>query len=425
MTTIRLLFFGAVMSGMIFSGCKKDETTAPIAGGPVTISGRIVSPLMIPFANFPVYIPGKAPTSTDASGRFSIPNVTPPYTLVFVDRFNQVSIFKGLTRTDPIFSSGGYNADTGRATNYSGVLHNGSYPQPAGYQTYSMYLPQNGIPSGLWQSTITDSSFVTYVSWFGPSTTSGAVKFLQVQNSPQGLPLQFTGLGAISNVTFTNNVPVNLATISLTDPRDTIASGTITLPAGYTESSRAAGVWMAQDSPSFFWTSDTSRSSTFNCAVSPEIGTFALRVSASNATSQSSFTKALRPGPGNAISVPSGVQLTLPPAATTNVDTNTIFSWTPTSTAVYVVMFRALSVSAPTFTIYTNETSISIPNLSAIGYGIPSSGSYGWRVVAYSPVGGVDDLTGPTSRVLAAGGFPIGTDGYVTIAAERLFTARP
>lgn len=420
MRTMRSVLLVAVFLGIIFSSCKKDEPTGPGGtGGPATINGRVLSQQLVPLPNVPVVVPGRTPVNSDASGRFSIPDVTPPYTIVAVNiAERQVYVFEGVTRTDPTLTYLGSGVDTLRAASFSGTVHGGTYPQPGDHMTLlgvDSPQPARLLVGGL------DSAFSVTVGWVGPTSVTGTVHALQWQMQTTGLPSTYKGYGTIPNVTFTNGGSVSGAILNLSAPGDTSASGTVIIPSGYTQVSQTLGLRVGQKID-FVLAFNESPTPGFNFIVPRTVGTPYLQVAYSASGSSSLYYKTLSRGAGNAVTIPQGTQLILPPDHATNVDTSTVFSWTPLSGAVYRVHFMSPSPASPSYIILTGGTSVSIPNLASFGLGLPSSVSYNWGVYAFESVGGVDGGTGPEGYLQVVG--PSGDGGYSS-AFGRSFSTRP
>ena len=419
MRPIRSVFLVAAFLGIALSSCKKDEPTSPGGpGGPATINGRVLSALRAPVPNVPVVVLGKPPVSTDASGRFSIPGVTPPYTIVVVNAVQlEVFVFQGVTRPDPTLTYLGIGFDTSRSASFSGTLHGGTYPQPQDHETVLGFdSPDVG---GFFNSAL-DSAFAITFGWSGPTSVTGTVHALQWQLTRDGLPSTYKGYGSIANVALTNGGSVTGANINLSSPGDTTASGTVTIPNGYTQQSRWLGLRAGQNFTVVVG-SDQSTTPGFNYTVPRTMLTPHLQVVISSPGSEVNYYKTLTRGSGNAVTIPQSTQLILPLNAATDVDTSTVFSWTPFSGAVYRATFAGQSAGSPSYIILTSGTSVSIPNLASIGFGLPTSASYAWAVFAFSPVAGVDGGTGPEGYLAVDG--PSGDGGY-SHAFSRSFTTR-
>ena len=85
-------------------------------------------------------------------------------------------------------------------------------------------------------------------------------------------------------------------------------------------------------------------------------------------------------------------QLSLPVDNATSVDTSTTFLYNQgTGNGVNLVQIVGSSSSYPDYFIFTKSNSVTIPNLSAQGLGLPGSSNYGWQVLQISPLNSVDD----------------------------------
>ena len=95
----------SVMGVGLLVACSGNDCCNPPPPPPfgITVSGVVRNPYGEPISNAVVLVPGKSADTTAADGRFSIPDVMPPYDIeVFVRSQNTVEIHKGLTRSDPM-----------------------------------------------------------------------------------------------------------------------------------------------------------------------------------------------------------------------------------------------------------------------------------------------------------------------------------
>ncbi len=109
--------------------------------------------------------------------------------------------------------------------------------------------------------------------------------------------------------------------------------------------------------------------------------------------------------------------LSLPVDAATGVTTTTPFSWTPLSSAIYRMQVVG-PANQPTYVVFTGANSGTIPDLTALGLGIPKNTLYTWSLTAYGPFANIDAAAGTN------GVFPQG-DVIRSMSPERTFTTAP
>ncbi|HTY60201.1 MAG TPA: carboxypeptidase regulatory-like domain-containing protein, partial [Bacteroidota bacterium] len=204
-------------------------------------------------------------------------------------------------------------------------------------------------------------------------------------------------------------------------------TGTITVPASYTLSQKSLNLRLSQ-----FATINLLTDGTANAAPSyytPNIGgaTLLFSVTAIKTVSNGTvyFKNGLSPGAtGVAITIPAAPDESLPVDNATGVDTTVTFSWTPMTGAIHLLVFS--SSGNPQYIVLTSGTSATIPNLKALGLGLPSAQTYTWAVYGFGPFTSADDAAG------AAGFLSILTnptvltgDAFYGISASRHFTSAP
>ncbi len=399
---ILLLVFGS-----IFFGCKKDEET--IAVGPITVNGFVKDYNGQPISGAAVIIAGKTPTTTSASGTFSIPNVTTPYDISVVLSASKAAIvYKGLYRQDPKLL---YLESVGAGTYYTATI-NGFTPIISDRTTRVIFVSGNRA-----SARTTDPTTGTYsrtVTWTGTADSLvGKLYLIRYVTNPAGITDIYDAY-AIKNLTIKNGITYNNQNFSNSDlinPPDLSISGTMPYPADYTLSFRylymmfgEALVYLAPES--------TPLLGDFSISVPsiPDIK-FAIWGGASKGTyPNSQYTSFRKVGIAAGatsvnIKLETAPHLALPLNNSTNIDTLTDFTWTQGGGEginlfiIYPAVYSTPPVN-PTYYIFTAGNTIRLPNLSSQGLGLPANTGYQWYVYKYFPVPSVDDIASDTFRKL-------------------------
>jgi hypothetical protein len=392
----------------------------------LTVSGTVVSAARQPISGLAVLIAGKAPVNTDAAGRFSFTDVTPPYDLTIVDAANkEAAVYRQLHRADPtlvLFTPAG----TVHTAQLQGGISGGHYPQASDEFTVVAFLAPDTFAQS---ATDAYGGFVMSgpaLQWYGPSALSGTLHALQMRYVPStGLPSAFTGYASKPLTVADGSISVgqDLALLPITSSN---VSGTVTAPAGYALQGKGVGTTL--DGALALYFEDASTSAGFSYVVPVVPGGQAL-VSATVSKPGGGTTFYARRGlaPGA-----SGVQLApyappeaiLPADGATRVDSQMRFSWTPFTRGIHLVMFEPVSAGAPRITVVTAETSASIPDLSALGLALPRSTQYTWHVEGVGPLADVDAAA--SLSLLDAWTFaPSVQELQSASSAERTFVSAP
>lgn len=411
---------------------------APEGGGggnvdaPATISvhGRVLDPSKTPLAGLPVLIEGHPLALTDASGEFSVPNVSAPYTAtVIVSSIKAVVMYEGLSRPDPTIVAPAYSSSP-REAGIQGTLTGGAgYPEAPLTRT-SVQLAAAPIQSptpGL--SELGANTFILPPpcnTWTGPATIKGTLHALQFTHKAPNhyKPVQYKGYGTLANVSVTDGEneipqPITLA------PIGTVSfSASATAPAGYEVTEKrvqlTVGGRVVADLPK-----DTEPGLDITYPV-PEIdgAKVQLTVSAEDASTGgvSTATKpGLALGSANAtIGILRAPTLVLPVDTATGVNGNSSFSWTKVDNGVHVLMVAGAEPGAPQYLIVTSRTEARLPDLVSAGIQLPPAATYHWAVTGYAPFASVDAYAG--DRVAVENDTAV---RYEARSAIRSFTTTP
>ncbi len=421
-----------VAAGLLSAGCSKSSSTGPSGGGTggvVTVAGKVIGTNGQGVTGVPVYVTGKTSTNTDASGNFSIAGVTTPYDITVVDATNKRAIvYKGLSRSDPTLTFFGSTPGTQHHGTINGKVSGGTFTPNEG---------ASDIARVAFGSTETSSSINTSagglfgpltVSWYGPTVTTGNLYALQYTADANGLPVAsgFKGYGTRTGIAVNDGS-------TLTNQFDTLQTvgtnqftGTVTVPSGYTLAVKTLTVRISSTASISLFNDNTA-----NAALSyytPAIGGASLLLGAyalKSGTEAVYFkTGIATAATGVAVTMVAAPELSLPVNAATGVDTTVTFSWTPMTGGIHLVEFAG--GANPTYYVVTTGTSATIPNLKALGLGLPSAGTYQWSVEAFGPFASADDAAassgflGPLTNPAL-----LTSDVFLGISTARTFTTAP
>ena len=370
------------------------------------MTGRVLDGLGRPLAARTVLVSGVS-TTTDANGTFRASGVATPYDVILLELpAKRATVYARLTRTDPQLVGSTENFQYGT---FGGQLVGGDpFPTPEGTLTAVVFSsPEGGGGSGVFSN-----PYVSQAVWYGPTSSTGNVHALQWTVDANGTVTGYRSHGVRTAVTLTANTPTSGVDITLTPTLAGTVSGTITIPSGYSLSSREVLLSFA-DGTYFFIGSDTVESSSFSLPVPSGIGASAIirATASSGAVSTRAQVSGLAPGSTHVVIAPPPAALIIsPPDGATGVDTATDFTWTPVANAIY----RLGLWGSTTYFIVTDRTSVRIPDLTAYGFGLPSAGAYDWALGALGPYASVDEFTAPGEVPFEESGFSTGASASFT-----------
>ena len=380
-------------------------------GGPITVSGRVLSGVA-PAPGLLIAIGGKT-TRSDASGRFSIPDVAVPYDLIEVDPtgFGTGAVYQGLTRPDPTIAAFGTRLPLRTATVH-GRMSGGEAIQDPGVSTVVGWgSPQSGPVTGAGQD-----PYALEVDWTGPDAITGAVHALQWRTDSQGVTT-FTAHGARQGVQIANGSDAG-ADLALAPVTTSSIGGTWSFPADYHLYSLHLGVAFADGAlievPAGY-------ASPFTFPF-PEIADSSakleVRAQGPHGSLSDVILSHIRPGTSDLnLQLRAAQDLLSPDDGAGGVDTTTEFSWTPTDGGVTLFYVYGAS-NGPEYLVFTAGTKARLPDLSGYGVALPPGVHLLWNAIAFGPAAGVD--------ALATGGTLLPGQDLVfdTISPYRTFTTR-
>ena len=269
-----------------------------------------------------------------------------------------------------------------------------------------------------------DKSFGFSLDWPSDEASDEGVSFFALQYTPDtGIPTSYGFAGTyIYPMPVASGATLANVDIPLVATTDSFVSGTIVIPAGYTQVARGINVQTPGRGGFFF--SDTTAASepTFHFATPTAPFVTGIEVSANAQGPAGGFTIAAlnvtAGSSGNTLTLPEPPVVLGPPANQAGVDLTTTFSWTsvPGQHCLYDASMRAGVTGSTVFDIQTTSTSVTIPDLAAFGAGLTSLAKYNWHVTCYATASAVtiDD---------AATMYGVESFGY-TSPAGQTFTAK-
>jgi hypothetical protein len=359
---------------------------APIqeAGAPMTVSGMVLSSNDVPLPELGVTIQGQT-TTTAADGTFSLAGVTPPYDLVIDDVGLEAHFaYLGLTRTDPVLITDIFSGTSGHAS-VDGTMTLGGVPWMA--TTMSQFggvvLDMTSAPNGDISSSpiYSGSVFQTYPDWTGTQPASGTLWGFAGTTLPSGGVASFDAVGTLP-VTVDAGAMITGLDLAIAPGAfpATKLSGTLALPPGCFPSAtlQLDGDSLSVDYPA-------ADAGAFSYATFSGAVTWNLGVQCSFPIGSCIVTRSgLIGSEVLSIQVPTPQTTPIAPASTGFVNPACVdFAWTATPGAVYSVR---LSMSGPTYTIFTAGTSFRLP------FVLPT-GAYNWTLNQGAGFASLDDAT--------------------------------
>jgi len=388
--SITLLIFFPLL---LIVSCDEDSSTEPQENNTTkTVNGYVKDIDGEPIAGATVIIKGKSPTTTDASGNFSVSSVAVPYEVRLIISGTQQTavVYQGLTRVDPTLF---YLEST---TISKTAIISGNVPAAVGKTTLVFFVSGNQAWSAIADQF--DGSYSISTDWTGSTSSfTGTIQVLRWTQNTNGLPQVYDAYGLENNVTISNGGTFtnhNFSSTNFTDPPEQNITGTITCPSSsysiknkdlYINFGNAyipiAGEAGAGLTDNFSYTVPSITGATFQIDVGAEVSTRITQYSEKGISGNST---------GINITLATAPQLNLPATNGTGIDTTTQFLWTEGSGAGINIVLMFPMGQGPAFFIFTDGNSTYIPNLSPQGLGLPASQQYMWIVVEAFPLSSID-----------------------------------
>jgi hypothetical protein len=373
----------------------------------ITVSGRVIDIRRRPFPNLPVAI-GTTPATTDAAGRFSIPNVTPPYDISLIvsgSALTEAWAFVGNTRPDPTLQLD-WDVPPHLSANQVDVSFTGF--AATGFATSDQASISWASADGWFSYGPLTTPGILFLSatWSGPTQSAGtihALRWTPVSGPPTGY------LGYDEKPLALNANANSETTLDLTTKSPAIAAGTISGSVTVGElASPSIVAYVAFPSGGAIPIASESVQNTFSYTV-PGLANATVALVASAGTLNYPSGLILKRGlpttdqTGVVLAIPNPVHQMFP-ANGGMASTQTDFTWMGQD-AVYILNFN-YGVEDPNrdpvinYRVVTAQKSGRFPRLPA-GSGIdPMAGHrVNWWVEIQGPFATMTDATGPTGFI--------------------------
>lgn len=407
------------------------------------VNGTVVDALSEPVAGATVLVPGQPSVTTAADGSFSFTGLSVPYDLTVVNTLNSVGHqFLALTTAEPRINTidALLNELGGQleAVVTGDLIHPTLVPLPADHAAIVCIEGINGLATGCDNiSLVGATSYDLTASWSLPVELNARVRAYIFEVDADGVPVAIKATGTVGP---TNLVDGDAALLNIT-LADTATQAsmpvTTTVPAGYTLQSR--GLLSHYSDFASISLPSLSTADPTDTVIAPffagaELSTFA--TAASNAAGSASVTVAWSTGhvSGEATTLnlaapPTAVS---PPDGATDVSLETEFTAANPAGGVITFVVQPAG-SGPVFAVTTANASANIPDLAALGMGLPSGASYSWLALASPHLTSTDDaVTGDgyfggylslTVATLGGGLSPM-SDGQISTSDALAFTTQ-
>jgi hypothetical protein len=401
---------GGTAAGAADAGAPLPEATPIDAAAPpparIVVNGRVVDFYRRAVPDVPVSI-GQQTATTDADGRFSIPEVAPPYEAALVVDFNRDGVparygyvYQDLTRADPTLQV--YTALPQRAVDSLDLVFDtpGANNDPQRAVIFGFASPDTEFADG----SLEDGAFsiLGALGWGGPPTTSGNAHALLVSrpggpDAPGAAPFAYeahraTRLTAVDDTVAALSFPlqpgaaIEAATIAGQVSGDTLGERTNVVALRFADGTALPLIEENGAGEAFGYLVPNLPDSAITLAVSQgfiESFSVAWRDVAAGQT-------------GLELALPSPVRLLGPqPDATITPDTH--FSWSSPSGGARTFLWH---VELQDDTIYqgifvaTARTEIELPRFADV-LALPPRSSSSWSVETHGDLPDVDAMTGP------------------------------
>lgn len=401
-------------SFLMLTGCALMFTACPGGGGDggattFTVSGRVTDADGKPLANASVLVLGKTAVTSDATGAFSIADVKTPYDIVAVNGGKQSAIvYKGVTRKDPMLSIP--DAEMALGPQYKATVTG----KITGARASSSTVAEPEVrfvsaSSAITRSTFdtSDSSYAATMDWDGTTSITGSLVALQGDmTSPSSGITKYTGFGRRDNVSLGNGARLTGQDLALQSVSSSTVDATITVPEGYQPFLNSLSMQLSPAlSVELSGEPSGSQKLSFPVPVVPQ-STFTVSVAAASSPDFLSFSSGVKQGiaagtTNVTLDLKAAPVPQMPDDKATNVARATQFSWTSSlQGGVNLAVFAKKLPEQPTLaeetpfsiTVVTSGSSTELPDLSALGMGLPANTDFTWLVQSVSPIASVDSL---------------------------------
>jgi hypothetical protein len=363
----------------------------------MTVNGTLVDNIGAPIANMKVMI-GSTIVTTDASGNFTIADVIEPYDVKIFQSalISQGVMFKGLTTETPVLVFPSFPGSQNTA-----MLTVNIPAMTVGQRAFVIFTNENNVQEqGIIIPPNISSNFT--VRWQGSASISGKV-IVFITDFSAGLVQSYENYGEKSqSLTNGGSFTTTFTTGEVAlNPGEANISGALNVPSGYTAPSTAllvnykqgggliypfnAGASLSDAAGlNFDFVVPTGLPTSFRFILAGSAYGVNLREYTSKCSITSSGTS------NNTVSPETFSVLSAPANNSQNINLNsTISAGIGSGSGVNLFTFDGPD---RVFYVVTTESSVNMPDFSALGLGIGSSLIYDWSVVKFGAVSGMDEF---------------------------------
>lgn len=361
----------------------------------ITVRGAVVSPTGLPVAGVLVSVAGASPVTTGIDGRFEFFAVRTPYVAVIAQpQWSRAIAFVGLTRSDPTLPFA-----PGPSWSRSGLVCGRA---SGGSNSPSVAWVFTETPSGSGSAVRNSTAaFCTGGAWNGSADAPATVHMIDsitrsvAAAGGSWVTTDFPAVGSTS-VVLTDGATAQDALVTLAPAAASALNVSAALPTGWSALLAVDGFYgpshfgalplafvfgdLAQPWPAIAVPALSGfRTHVWIWGYGPEGGTHVHRVLES-------------PPSRLDLDVPLPPVLLAPESGAVDVALDTPFSWNNLEGGDLSMLF-VQDDAGWSLKVYTNATSVVLPDLSAVGITVPRSAPLQWQVVGFGSTGGVEGLT--------------------------------
>lgn len=395
----------------------------PAPGTPVVtidVEGAVVGLYDLPLAGVVARI-GDAVTVTDAQGRFSLAEVTPPYDLVLSkdEDGGWVHVFEGLTDAAPRLVPDRSDATLlapFASTTLRGVVS--PLPLPAGLRIIVCVEGLDAVVFGCDRVEAGETEYELTAYWAPGPPADVRVHALAVELDA-GLPVAYPGYGAFA-ATLEAGVPATLDVSYPINPTQSMLTASILPAGGSTLEGVAVSIRLGEH-----LTMQVHEGDPPGGALSlpvPDVGSGYEVFAVSRSQTEAGFAwRASTTTAFGEIRVAASPQLLAPPEGTMDADLDTAFSASVNPDGVMTFQWVPDATGAR-FAVTTRRPSVTLLDPTGVGFPWPGGSTYTWLAYAHGTTSVDDAAAMGLTRVYGAvrpGGPGWGADGDVTLHAPR------
>lgn len=402
----------------LLPGCNSDSDSPTDVPATITVSGRVMNIQRFPMAGAPVVVAGHPPTTTDATGVFTVAGVTVPYDVTVVVNSPKAGItYRGLSRPDPTLLGYLISSTPANSTTVTGTISGGAgFPQPDLRICRVTLMPAD--INGQAIANQSTGAFTLTPRWDGAGTITASLHALQWDRNAAGMPLTFTGYAVKTGVSISSGGTLAGQDLAMTAVTNQTISGSVTVPPGLALSIKSLEIAFGTRGTMSLG-NELGAATAFTYAVPVITGTtinFTASATGSAGTGYAARMGILPGASGINMNIPGPPLLSLPVNAGTGVTTATTFSWSPVASTVYLLSLTG-AADKPSYYVITATPNTTIPDLSTLGLGLPAGTAYAWTILAMGPHANIDAAAGP------AGFYPTADVIYGQSPSRTLTTA--